>query len=373
LRHSLNFYRKRAVRHLVFGSIPVLLCFSVAQIQAQSISPPYPSSQVISGIKFDWSTHIRRALGSDNFPITWADDDNQYTAWGDGWGFCESGLFKRLSCGRKKSLGVSRVSGSPDSYVARDLWTSNGKSYGIVSVNRVLYIWVSPGSNEEAFQETRLYRSTDRGQSWSKANWAFDYSSGIFTPTFLQFGKDYEGSRDNFVYIFAPERKSTAWEVQKPGEISLWRVPKGHVMERARYEFFAGLNQSGAPLWTPSFAQRQTVLADAGNGIMRTSVSYNPGIQRYLLITEHTARAKGNIGIYDAVEPWGPWTTVFFEHGWGSPNIEANTFFWNLSNKWLSQDGKDFVLLFTGKNSNDSWNTVRGTFVLRRKIPVIDR
>ena len=209
-------------------------------------------------------------------------------------------------------------------------------------------MWVSPGSTEDAFQETRLFRSTDHGIAWSKAAWAFIFSDGIFTPTFLQLGKDYGGSKDKFVYVFAPERKSTAWDVQKPGAISLWRVPQTRVMERARYEFFAGLSSAGAPQWTASF-QRKPVFADAANGIMRTSVSYNPGIQRYLLITEHTARAKGNIGIYDAADPWGPWTRVLLEHGWGSPDIEPNTFFWNFSNKWLSADGKTFVLLLQGE------------------------
>jgi hypothetical protein len=46
----------------------------------------------------------------------------------------------------------------------------------------------------------------------------------------------------------------------------------------------------------------------------------------------------------------------------GEPYVEASTFFWNFSNKWLSSDGRDFVLVFTGVGSNDSWNTVHGTF-----------
>ena len=48
---------------------------------------PYPPSAVITGVTFDWSTHVRLAPGSDNWPITWADDDHQYTCWGDGGGF----------------------------------------------------------------------------------------------------------------------------------------------------------------------------------------------------------------------------------------------------------------------------------------------
>ena len=42
------------------------------------------------------------------------------------------------------------------------------------------------------------------------------------------------------------------------------------------------------------------------------SVSYNPGLKRYLLCTEHDAGFHGNLGILDAPEPWGPWTSVWY-------------------------------------------------------------
>ena len=39
---------------------------------------PYPPSPVIADIVWDWSSHRRRAAGSDNWPITWADDGDLY-------------------------------------------------------------------------------------------------------------------------------------------------------------------------------------------------------------------------------------------------------------------------------------------------------
>lgn len=42
----------------------------------------------------------------------------------------------------------------------------------------------------------------------------------------------------------------------------------------------------------------------------------------------------------------------------------GSTFFWNFSNKWLSQDGRSVTLIFTGTGVNDSWNAVRGAFSL---------
>jgi hypothetical protein len=213
----------------------------------------------------------------------------------------------------------------------------------------------------------RLYRSTNQGQSWQETGVEYTQSSfsdsrGFYCPTFLQYGKDYQGARDSYVYMYAPELKSSSWEVQKPGEITLMRVPRSGLSSRSQYEYFAGLDGGGSPVWTGDMNGRRPVFQDRENGVMTVSVSYNPGLGRYFLITEHTAGMRGNIGIYDAPEPWGPWTTVLFESGFGTPEIDATTFFWNFSNKWLSADGRDFTLVFTGVSSNDSWNTVRGRF-----------
>ncbi|MHC4586917.1 MAG: serine hydrolase domain-containing protein, partial [Planctomycetota bacterium] len=71
------------------------------------IEPPYPRSSLIVKANFEpASSIVRKAKGSDNWPITWADDDNQYTAYGDGWGF-EPKTKKKLS------LGIAKITGSP--------------------------------------------------------------------------------------------------------------------------------------------------------------------------------------------------------------------------------------------------------------------
>ena len=43
------------------------------------------------------------------------------------------------------------------------------------------------------------------------------------------------------------------------------------------------------------------------------------------------------------------------------------TFYWNFTTKWLSADGTRFNLVFTGKNTNYSWNTVAGRFILKTR------
>ena len=66
-----------------------------------------------------------------------------------------------------------------------------------------------------------------------------------------------------------------------------------------------------------------------------------------------------------APEPWGPWTVVEYDDHWGQGKIEVSAFYWNLPTKWQSADGRQVTTVFTGKNTNDSWNTVTGTFIIR--------
>ena len=262
-----------------------------------------------------------------------------------------------------------------ESYIGYNVWggknaenpaTFEGKSYGIISISGILYMWVSPGSNTTGYTEARLHLSTDHGASWMTANWAFVKDEGLIFPTFAQYGKDYTGARDSYVYIYANHLKNDAkLGIQIPGEIALIRVPRDSLMDRATYEFFSGFDQLQNPMWDKNVINRQPVFNNVIGGVgWNTSVSFNSGLGKYILITEHTESFKGNIGIFEAPEPWGPWKTILYDMAFGNPVISSSTFFWNFSNKWLSSDGRDFVLVFTGVGSNDSWNTIRGSFVI---------
>ena len=364
---SWPFFQSRPIAAASAAVLAAILAIAGSPLAADS---PYAAGDVIEAIHFNWDTHDRRAPGSDNWPVTWADDDHQYTSWGDGGGFGGTNELGRVS------LGVARVEGSRDAHTGHNVWggheaehaaTFGGKSYGIICVDGVLYMWVSPGSGEDNYTEAKVYRSTDHGASWSGASWAFTAGNGFIMPTFLQFGKNYEGARDTYVYVYANHlKRSDTLAVQVPGEIALMRTARGGIMDRGAYEFFAGLDGEGNPTWTGDIGGRAPVFQDPAGVGWNTSASYNAGIGRYFLITEHTHTFEGTIGIFDAPEPWGPWTTVLYSDSFGEGEIAQTTFFFNFANKWLSADGKDFVLVFTGigADTNDSWNTVQGSFDL---------
>lgn len=375
----------------IFASL-ALLCSSTVLMPSYAFADAvYQPSEAISGIQFDMSTLRDRAPGngasapeSDNWTITWADDGHQYTSFGDGVGF---GTFNST----RASLGVARIEGDKNNYSAFDVFKTGdvsggwaGKSLGIISIHGTLYLFRNgTGSTSGAFAQTELYESADHGSNWaySGVRWQeteFVDNKGFFSPTFLQFGQDYSGARDQFVYIYAPERtvsvSTEKWNVQNPGEISLLRVPVDSLSKKSSYEYFNGIDGVGNPLWTNDINQRKPVFVDATNGVMRTSVSYNSGLGRYILMTQQVNRHRDenyHVGIYEAPEPWGPWRTILFENAnVAGPNLNVGrkTVYWNFSNKWLSSDGLNFVLVYTGDGA-DEWGTVEGRFLIGKPAP----
>ncbi len=346
---------------------------------AQGGEPPYPPSPVISALQLDWSTHQRHAPGSDNWPMTWADDGHQYAAWGDGGGFGGTNQDGRVS------LGVARLEGDWNDYRGFNVWGGKdpevpaafgGKSYGILSVAGVLYMWTSVDPLPH-LAETRLASSRDHGRTWQPADWAFTFDDGLTIPTLVNFGRDYAGARDGYVYSYyiqprygpgpanTPLAYNGRFDVHRPGTIYLSRVPKDRILERSAYEFCAGLDAQGRPKWARELDAKQPVFEDANGVGWNVSVSFNAGLGRYLLCTEHAQSHVGKLGVFDAPEPWGPWTTDAYEDAWGEGHVPVNTFYWSFPTKWISEDGRAFTFQFTGRTENDSYNTVRGRFALR--------
>jgi hypothetical protein len=341
-----------------------------AEAAPSQISPPLPPSDApIAAVRFDFGSRARMAPGSDNWPLTWAADGAQYTSWGDGGGFGGTNRDGRVS------LGVARIEGPAHHFRGINVWggkgarhaaTFGGKSYGILALESDLYLWVAPGSDGENLERQTLHRSTDGGATWTAADWSFTAADRIALPAFVQFGPGYAGARDESVYMAAsrmdaPEAPADLSSFRE-GKVDLFRAPASALMDRSSYEFFAGLDDGGQARWTPDPASREPIIDTPGRTMApRLSVTYNAGLRRYLLAVEQDGSRDGNLNLYEAREPWGPWRHVA---GWESWGGFSRTFYWCFSNAWTSEDGRDFVLVFTGKDDTDSWNHVRGRFVL---------
>ena len=227
-----------------------------------------------------------------------------------------------------------------------------------------------------------MARSADHGAHWAKADWCWRREDDLIIPTFLVFGKDNAHAPDDYVYSYfiRPQTKSITQaefglQVHKPGAIFLARAPKEDLFAgREAYVWFAGMKE-GQPVWDALSRKRPVFENPEGTGWC-VSASYNAGLSRYLLATEHTASHASVMSLFDAPAPWGPWTTVRYwsedrrfgqDRPGSSLDWDDNIFFFSFAPKWLSADGRNFTLVFTGGGrgkDNDSINTVRGAFHL---------
>ncbi|MGH9660280.1 MAG: serine hydrolase [Bryobacteraceae bacterium] len=319
------------------------------------IRAPYPRSPVIEAIEWAPPRAIRR-LGSDcdNFPSTWADDDHIYTAHGDCRGFYPLRP-------RKLGLGFARITGGPDDFEGVNIPSESGdntgqgpegrKASGMLMVDGVLYLWARNAGNSQ------LAWSTDRARAWTWSDWKFTTSFGH--PAFLNFGRNYAGARDGFVYIYSPDGDSA---YEPAARMVLARVPRDRIRERGAYEFFRALD-GGRAAWTKDIARRGPVFSNPPAGVYRTQVSYNAGLRRYLmnqiLAGGDGVRFQGGFGVYDAPEPWGPWTTAYFTPMWDVGPGENQ----HLPPKWMSADGRTLQLIFSG---DDVFSVRRATVRLYR-------
>jgi CubicO group peptidase (beta-lactamase class C family) len=313
------------------------------------IEPPYPRSPVIEKVSFDPPTSIiRRAIGSDNWPITWADDDLQYTAYGDGWGF-------KPHTDEKLSLGLAKISGGPRDFQGENVRSASAertgdgpkgpKASGMLSVDGVLYMWVRNLGNAQ------LAWSDDHGKSWE---WGFRFDTSFGSPTFLNFGRDYHGARDNFVYVYTQDGPSA---YASDDAVVLARVARAHIRDRASYTFFAGIEASGQPRWTSNIEARMPVFRFPEH-CARVDVVYNPEIRRYLMALAFDR--QGGWGLFDAPEPWGPWTTAFFTPAWDL----GRTHGYRLPSKWIARNGKELYAVISGKKDRSGVNY--DAFAVRR-------
>ena len=289
---------------------------------------PYRPSPAIARVEFaPDETIVRRAPDSDNWPMTWGDDGAIYTAYGDGHGF-EPLIPEKLS------LGFARVEGSAADFRGINIRSATGertgdgragvKASGMLMVDGVLYMWVRNAGNAQ------LAWSTDHARTWTYG-WKLEESFG--SPAFLNFGANYAGARDGFVYTYSQDGPS-AYDVNDA--VVLARAPKGKLRDRAAWEFWAGGGK-----WTKDIARREPVLRYAAH-VQRVDAVYNAGLKRYLLAIGYGH--NGGWGLFDAPEPWGPWTTAFHTEYWG----QGETHGYRLPAKWISADGREMALVYSG-------------------------
>ncbi len=348
-----------------------------------SPAPAYPWSNYITGVTFD-RFRCHRGDG-DMWPITWADDDYLYGAAGDNSGSpmnfwkIHSGptdIFKGTGWSVYLEL-VDNKPIDPKIYCQKpNLHPKFGvKPASLLCINGVLYFAVelhnygdNPVFNRQHNINAWIITSVDYGRTWNRAATPVDFFTGrLASPHFLQFGKDYQGARDEYVYAYFPagEDGGSYWE--NGDYLLLGRVPKYSIADRQAWVFWSGSDEAGEPVWSADDAQAEPVFRYP-QMTGENHVSYNPGLQRYIMGNYGFLDEAGNprpyhaiglwpdsalrsqLTLFEAPEPWGPWSLFHQDDNWGTYGDYQP----NFPTKWMSLDGKTMLMVSSG--SFDDYN-----------------
>jgi hypothetical protein len=364
-RHP-QYTKTKSAPHLVVSLLLGLVAFCEAQ------EAPYPQSQTIPGITWHWDTYQTAALGSDLWPVTWGPDDNLYLSWGDGGGFGGSDSDGRVS------MGFARIEGGPEHFHGFNVnggknpehpssFPKKGKTAGLICDNGILYATVNLQDGEWPNVNHVIACSADKGATWTKCDWLFSRGPGNFEPArFLNFGKDGGGAPaylTGFDYMVGGKQPGAH---EQGTNLYLARVPREKIRERDAFEFFCGLNSIGQAKWNRDWPLAQAIFHDA-NGADAAGMVYDPGLGCFLLTSFHGG--PGQLGVFAARQPWGPWSTAAYYETWGGMGAAGEGLTCEFPVKWMSADGRSLWAIFSvwggsakqGIKAHDRFNLVKIT------------
>ncbi len=336
---------------------------------------PYPPSETIKGIKWLAEPTYTNWSG-DVWSSTWARDGHIYTVADDSQG---SNLAIDRVEGDPPNLKISRVNPMAE-------WGQPGqhgwwKGAGLTSIDGVLYLGIFSQSRPRPGGATKLsfcaynsaiMKSEDYGKTWTPrpndgpALFPLFPGREFPTPYFVQYGQDYSGAIDEFVYVVSNDGGWNNWNKMK-----LARIPRKAFskLDLSDWEFFVRSNDAGQPVWTKHVLEAGSIFEHPGYTSM-TGIQYVPAIKRFILGqwaytsvkgqfdrtnlcpekwpwgTDHPKyhfRCETMLCLYESPHPWGPWHCFHSENPWGPAYYCPN-----FPSKWFTNGGKSMWIVEGG-------------------------
>lgn len=362
---------------------------------------PFQSSKEYVGVKF-LGIKSGYKYGDTWYP-TWASNDTLYSPWTDG-------TSKRLDGYSEKSNSGFIEKGTPENkftnttaqgvIIGRDPTTLISYSTGVVNAPSFPYqgrypcgsliyngVWyygtycLDPTANAKygdmvinwpwmgPFVGFRT--SKDYGKSWTKdpntpekplfgETGINGYPVKIGSPHFVDFGKNMEYSPDGKAYLVAHgsdimDTQTRFWNTSwiTGDQIYMLRVTPSieNMNDASKYEFYAGKDAKGNPIWTNDFKSIKPLL-EWNNNMGCVTVTYNAPLKKYLMCVTDGGNtvSKMNTYILESDSLTGKWKLVTYMKNFGE-----QAYFVNIPSKFISKDGKTMWLLYSGNFATD-WN-----------------
>lgn len=185
------------------------------------------------------------------------------------------------------------------------------------------------------------------------------YPVKIGAPHFVDFGKNMEHSPDGKAYLVAHgadinDAKWRFWNASwiTGDQVYLIRVTPSieNINDASKYEFYGGKDVSGEPIWTNDFEKIKPLL-EWNNNMGCVTITYNAPLKKYLMCVTDGGNtvSKMNTYILESDKIDGDWKIVNYMKDFGE-----QAYFVNIPSKFISKDGKQMWLLYSG-NFSAGW------------------
>jgi hypothetical protein len=376
---------------------------------------PFEKSPNLTGVFF--TGRHSNSGGGDTWYPSWASDGNLYSPWTDGKRNgveCSSGTGATAQTGHAVLIGddplrlaihntsmPKEASALPykgrypcGSLVYNGIWYHGTYCLGPEGrYNHNGFVWNWPNLGPmPGFQISHGYGKTWEPSPLTPAQPLFPEPRQFLGPVkmgaphFVDFGKNLEYSPDGKAYLLAMGAEESDPQPRpclrpgKPGEpfqivegctndfahanlswitadqVYLARVKPSpqSINDLRAWEFFAGHDGVGRPIWTDRFDRIKPVL-EWNNHMGCVTATYVPGLKKYLMcVTDGWPTvAKMSSYILEADVLTGPWRMVAYMKDFGEQG-----YFLNFPSKFISPDGRT-LWLFYSANFSRGWNGVR--------------
>jgi hypothetical protein len=343
---------------------------------------PYKRSHAFSAIAF-LGTHVSYTDADTWYP-SWASDGNMYSGFADG----EIGLESTHSSGgAKANTGNAKIEGDDPMHLKI---TSLGIEYasalpyqGRYPCANLVYngIWYygTYGIDFDPNPENKKYSwaicgplpgfriSKDYGKSWTPCpntleNPLFPESGKegkivkMGTPHFVDFGQNLENSPDGYAYLVGhggadddphPRVANNSWIAGDA--VYMARVkPSPETINRLEdYEFFAGNDATGHPIWSHHFSDIKPV-TEWMHHMGCTNITYDKPLRKYLMCVTDGWPGIENMNSYvlESDNITGPYNLITYMKNFGTQG-----YFMTIPSKFIAADGKSFWLSYSANFS----------------------
>jgi len=364
---------------------------------------PFPASSDVAGILFT-GVHSDYDFADTWYP-SWAADGKLYSPFtdgrvfatesnSDGYTFAPEGCLGLFNCRQRQSvtgqavmvgddplnLAVTSLGTTPadpypyggrypcGSLVHRGIWyygTYTLGPHGATRFGDTVYNWPWLGPLV-GFRVSR-----DLGRTWQETphtpakplfaeSGLWGHPVKIGSPHFVDFGRDMEHSPDGKAYLVAhgavlpdprPRFANPSWITGD--QVYLMRVTPSPetINDPAQYEFYAGRDAAGEPLWTRGLAGARP-LVEWNDNMGCVTMTYDAPLRKFLMCVTDGGNTCSRMNTYvlESDRITGPWRLVTYMRHFGQ-----QAYFANIPSKFIGADGRTAWLCYSANFAPD-WN-----------------